>query len=147
MRFHAILQLNGKTATGIEVPSEVVEALSSGKKPPVRVTIAGHTYRTTLATRNGKTMLPVSGENRSLAGIAAGDPVEVDLELDTEPREVRVPNDFAAALEREPEAKGAFERLSYSAKQRHTLPIEAAKQPETRQRRIDKSIESLRLGR
>lgn len=147
MRFHSVVQLGGKTATGIPVPEEVVTSLGSSKRPPVRVTINGHTYRSTLASRGGQFMLPISAENRASAGVAAGDEVEVDIELDTEPREVTVPPDLAEALEREVDAKRYFEGLSYSQKQRHVLPIEQAKTAETRQRRIDKALSMLREGR
>ncbi|MEA2844373.1 MAG: hypothetical protein QOJ69_2044, partial [Actinomycetota bacterium] len=98
MRFRTTLELGGKTATGIRVPDEVVEGLGSGKRPPVRVTINGHTYRSTVAVMGGAFMVGVSAEERSKAGVAAGDEVDVDIELDTEPREVVVPPDFAAAL-------------------------------------------------
>lgn len=147
MRFHSVVQLGGKTATGIPVPEEVVTSLGSSKRPPVRVTINGHTYRSTLASRGGQFMLPISAENRASAGVAAGDEVEVDIELDTAPREVTVPPDLAEALEREVDAKRYFEGLSYSQKQRHVLPIEQAKTAETRQRRIDKALSMLREGR
>lgn len=147
MKFHSVVQLGGKTATGIPVPEEVVTSLGSSKRPPVRVTINGHTYRSTLASRGGQFMLPISAENRASAGVAAGDEVEVDIELDTEPREVTVPPDLAEALEREVDAKRYFEGLSYSQKQRHVLPIEQAKTAETRQRRIDKALSMLREDR
>ena len=91
-------------------------------------------------------MLPVSAEHRAAAGIAAGDEVEVELVLDEAPREVVVPDDFAAALDGDAAAKEQFARLSYSNKRRHTLSIEDAKTPETRQRRIAKAIETLREG-
>ena len=96
MKFHSVVQLGGKTATGIPVPEEVVTSLGSSKRPPVRVTINGHTYRSTLASRGGQFMLPISAENRASAGVAAGDEVEVDIELDTAPREVTVPPDLGA---------------------------------------------------
>jgi len=147
VKFHSVVQLGGKTATGIPVPEEVVWSLGSSKRPPVRVTINGHTYRSTLASRGGQFMLPISAENRASAGVAAGDEVDVDIELDTEPREVTVPPDLAEALEREVDAKRYFEGLSYSQKQRHVLPIEQAKTAETRQRRIDKALSMLREGR
>jgi hypothetical protein len=147
VRFHSVVQLGGKTATGIPVPEEVVTSLGSSKRPPVRVTINEHTYRSTLASRGRQFMLPISAENRAGAGVAAGDEVEVDIELDTAPREVTVPPDLAEALERDVVAKRYFEGLSYSQKQRHVLPIEQAKTAETRQRRIDKALSMLREGR
>lgn len=147
IRFRATLELGGKTATGIVVPEKVVSALGSSKRPAVRVTINRYTYRSTVAPRGGRFLLPVSAENREGAGIAAGDKVEVDLELDTEPRELAVPPDLAKALGRDPAAKSFFDGLSYSKKQRFTIPIEQAKTAETRQRRVDKAVESLHDGR
>jgi bacteriocin resistance YdeI/OmpD-like protein/uncharacterized protein DUF1905 len=146
MKFRATLELGGKTATGIRIPAEIVAGLGSGKAPPVRVTINGHTYRSTVASRRGEFLVGVSAENRERAGVAAGDEVDVELELDTEPREVTVPSDLAEALDREPAARRHFEELSYSRKQWYVLPIEGAKTPETRQRRIDKAITMLQDG-
>jgi hypothetical protein len=147
MKFNAVIKLSGKTATGIVVPPEVVEGLGSGKKPPVRVTINGYSYRTTVATIDGQFMVGVSADVREAAGVAAGDAVTVDIELDTQPREVSVPADFAEALDREPDARRFFDGLSYSNKQRFVLPIEQAKSADTRQRRIDKAVSTLREGR
>ncbi len=147
MSFRTTLELGGKTATGIRVPPEVVERLGKGKKPPVRVTINGHTYRSTVAVMAGEYWLPVSAENRESAGIQAGDEVEVNLELDTEPREVTVPPDLTEALDRNPKARSYFEALSYSNKLRHVLAIEGAKTAETRQRRVDKSVALFAQGR
>jgi Bacteriocin-protection, YdeI or OmpD-Associated/Domain of unknown function (DUF1905) len=147
MRFQSIVQLGGKTATGIPVPEEVVSDLGPSKRPPVRVTINGHTYRSTVASRGGEFVLPISAENREGAGVVAGDEVDVDIELDTEPREVAVPPDFAEALDRDEEARRSFDGLSYSQRQRHVLSIEGAKTSETRQRRIAKAVGELREGR
>jgi hypothetical protein len=147
MRFHARLLQSGKTATGIRVPDDVVAQLGSGKRPPVRVTIRGSTYRTTIAPLGGQFMLPVSAENRRLTGIAAGDEVDVEIELDTEPRAVAVPTDLAEALAADAAAKRAFDGLSYSNQQRIVLAVEQAKTIETRRRRITSSIDSLRAAR
>ncbi len=147
MRFRGIIQLSGKTATGISVPAEIVERLGSGKRPPVRVTINGYTYRSTVAPMGGEFMLPVSAEVRESAGVAAGDEADVDIELDAEPREVTVPPDFMDVLDRDADAKQFFDRLSYSNKQRVVLSIEGAKTAETRLRRIAKAMSDLREGR
>jgi len=147
VRFRTTVELGGRTATGLAVPAEVVEALGSGKKPPVRVTIGGHTYRSTVAVMGGRYLLPLSAENRTAAGVAAGDEVDVDVELDTEPREVAVPADLTAALDGDDAAREAFERLSYSHRRRHVMAIEEAKTAETRQRRVAKALETLRDGR
>ena len=147
MRFRSTVRLGGKTATGIPVPTEVVDKLGQGKRPSVRVTINGHTYRSTVASRGGEFMLPISAENRDEAGVVAGDDVDVDIELDTEPREVTVPPDFAEALDHERAARQVFDSLPYSHKLRHVLAIEQAKTAETRDRRISKAISMLREGR
>ena len=147
MRFRTTLLLAGKTATGFEVPPSVVEALGAGKRPPVTVAIGGYTYRSTVAVMGGVFMVGVSAANRAGAGVAAGDEVDADLELDTAPREIAVPDDFAAALDSVPAARQYFDGLSYSAKSGFVQSIEAAKTVETRQRRIDKSVSSLREGR
>ena len=143
MKFTAQVQQAGRTATGIEVPPEVVEGLAGGKRPKVSVTINGKTYRSSVAVMGGKFMVGVSAENRALTGVAGGDVVEVSMELDTAPREVEVPDDVAAALEVVPEAKAVFARQSYSHQRAHVDAINAAKAPETRRRRIDKAIEML----
>ncbi|MEX1171971.1 MAG: YdeI/OmpD-associated family protein [Chloroflexota bacterium] len=92
-------------------------------------------------------MLPLAAEHRTAAGVSAGDEINVDLELDTAPRDVEVPADFAAALEAEPSACATFDGLSNSNKKWHVLNIEGAKSDETRQRRIEKSVATLREGR
>jgi hypothetical protein len=147
MRFRAAIELHGRTATGIAVPAEVVEGLGAGRKPPVRVTIGGHTYRSTVASRGERYLVGVSAENRAAAGVAAGDEVDVDIELDTEPREIAVPADLAAALEADPTARDFFDRLSPSQKRWYVEPIEQAKTPETRDRRIAKAVVMLKEGR
>jgi hypothetical protein len=147
MKFRATIQLNGKTATGIQIPAEVVDQLGSGKRPPVRVTINGHTYRSTVASMGGAFMLPLSAENRDLAHVSAGDEVEVEITSDTQPRAVDIPADFREALEHDADAKRFFEGLSYSNKQRLVLAIEGAKTAETRLRRITKTVDMLREGR
>ena len=147
MKFRTVILQNGKTATGIRVPDEVVVGLGSGKRPAVRATINGYTYRSTVAPMGGEYMLPVSAEVRERAGVVAGDEVDVDVELDGAPREVSVPPDLAEALDGDVEAKRLFEALSYSNKRRIVLPIEEAKTPETRQRRIAKAVSTLHEGK
>ncbi len=147
MKFRATLQLARKTATGIPVPNDVVDALGGGNRPSVRVTLAGYSYQTTVARMGGEFKFPVSAAVREQTGLAAGDEVEVEIELDTEPRQLSVPAELAQALEHDRDAKRAFERLSYSNRKRHALAVEGAKTPETRQRRIAKALDELRGGR
>ena len=147
VKFRTTIEQSGKTATGIRVPDEVVESLGAGKRPPVSVTINGYTYRSTVAVMGGAYMVGVSAQNRAGAGVAGGDEVDVQLELDTAPREVAVPADFAAALDAEPAALETFDRLSNSNKGWHVSSIEGAKSDETRQRRIAKSVDALKAGK
>lgn len=143
MQFRAVIEQSGKTATGIVVPPEVVESLGAGKKPKVVVVLNGYSYRSSIAMMGGDFMIPVSAEVRAGAGVSAGDDVAVEVTVDTEVREVIVPDDFTQALAGAPAAKAAFEALSYSNKRRHVLSIESAKTAETRQRRIEKALQEL----
>ena len=147
MRFRTTLLQGDKTATGIRVPDEIVEAMGQGKRPPVKVTINGYAYRSTIAVLSGEYMVGVSAENRAGAGVAGGDEIDVDIELDTEPRVVTLPPDFAAALDAEPSARRTFEGLSPSNKGWHVSQVEGAKTDETRRRRIARQVEALRAGR
>jgi len=142
MKFRATLRLNGKTATGIEVPPEVVESLGAGKRVPVAVTLRKHTYRTTVGPYAGRYLIPVSAEQREAAGVKAGDVLDVTIVVDTAPREVEVPADFDAAMKKAG-VRPAFDALAYTHRKEHVRAIEDAKKPETRQRRIDKAIERL----
>lgn len=147
MRFHTTILQGDKTATGIRVPDEVVEALGAGKRPPVAVTINGFTYRSTIAVMGGTFMVGVSAENRAGAHVAGGDEVDVDIQLDTAPRTVDVPDDLAAALDAEPAARATFDAPSNSNRSWHTLQVSGARTDETRQRRIAKSVAMLKEGR
>jgi hypothetical protein len=147
MRFRTTVLAAGKTATGIRVPPEIVDSLGKGRKPPVSVTINGFTYRSTVATVDGEFAVGVSADVRGRAGVAAGDEVDVDIELDTAPREVAVPPDLAAALARDGAARRFFDSLSYSNRLRFVLSVEDAKTAETRQRRVDKAVSLLHEGR
>ncbi|CAN5372679.1 hypothetical protein BH11ARM1_BH11ARM1_13110 [soil metagenome] len=143
MQFKSTVTLNGKTATGIQIPAEVVTALGKGKKPAVHAKVGDHTYRTTVAVFGEEFWIPLSAENRTAAGVKAGDEVEVELTLDIEPRVVTVPDDLESALKAVPIAHGAFNKLSYSNQLYHVLQIEGAKTEETRQRRIQKAVATL----
>ena len=144
--FRTTILRAGKTATGIQVPAELVARLGASKRPPVRVTMNGHTYRSTVAVMGGKFMVGVSAENRAAAQVGGGDEVDVELELDTAPRAVPVPADLAAALAADPAAKQGFERLSVSRRQAHVASVEEAKTAETRQRRIVRVVGALGAG-
>ena len=143
MRFRAELQRTGGTTTGFEVPQEIVDGLGGGARPKVVATVNGFRWRSSIARMGGAYRLGVSAERRAAAGIDGGQVLDVDVELDTAERTVTVPEDLARALDAEPDAKAAFERLSYSHRQQHVLAIEGAKTPETRARRITRALEKL----
>ncbi|WP_380157783.1 YdeI/OmpD-associated family protein [Kineococcus sp. R86509] len=140
--FTATVELHRTTATGIEVPAEVVQALDGGKRPAVVVTFAGYSYRTTVGVMGGRSLVPISAEVRAASGVAAGDELEVTLDLDTAPRTVEVPPDLARALEGAG-LSAAFEALSPSARKAHVTSVEGAKAEATRLRRVEKVVSDL----
>ncbi len=129
---------------GLAVPERVVEALGGGTRPPVTITINGHSWRSRIAVMRGRSLVGLSTANRRIAGVTTGEEVEVEVELDVEPRVVVEPADFARALDADPVARATYDRLSYSHRRRHVLAIEGAKQPETRVRRIESAMADLR---
>ncbi len=143
MRFRTVVELGGKTATGMPVPADIIAALGDKKRVAVTVTINGHRYRSTITPMAERYMLPLSAENREAAGVGAGDEVDVDVDLDDQPREVVVPQALTDALGSSPAAQAAFDRLSYSNRLRHALAVDGAKTDETRERRIARIIEEL----
>src|SRR3954451_20847153 len=147
MRFRTTVELGGKTATGLQIPDDVLAALGSGKRPSVRITIGGHTYRTTVASRGGRFLVPLSAENRAAAGVAAGEQVDVEIQADTAPREVTVAADLADALAQDSTAKDFFDALSYTHRKEWVHWIEEAKKPETRKARIAKAVAASRAGK
>src|SRR5262245_2535576 len=143
MRFPATVEPAGN-ATGIEVPAEIVTALGAGQRPQVAITINGHTWRSRIASMGGRFIVGISAANRAACGIAEGDTVEAELQLDTAPRVVAEPPDLAEALDADPQARTAFDRLAYGLKRKHVHAIQDAKTPQTRQRRITTLITTIR---
>lgn len=144
MDFRSVIEQSGATATGIPVPDDVVAGLGPGKRHAITVTINGHSYRSSVAPYRGAYMIALSAENRTKAGVAGGDEVDVTIELDDQPRTVDEPAVLAAALNADPAARTAFNSLSYSNQRRHVLAIEGAKTDATRQRRLDAVLAELR---
>lgn len=140
------MELGGKTATGLTVPDAVVAGLGAGRRPGVRVTIGPHTYRTTVAPMGGRFLVPLSRENREAAGVAAGDEVDVTIELDTSPREVSLPDDLARALAADRTARERFDALSYTHRKEWVRWVQEAKRAETRSTRITKTVDAMRAG-
>jgi bifunctional DNA-binding transcriptional regulator/antitoxin component of YhaV-PrlF toxin-antitoxin module len=147
VRFRAELKLNGKTATGFVVPPEIVERLGAGKRVSVRASVGAYTYRTTVARMGGRFLMPVSAEHREKAGIAAGDELDIELEVDDSPREVAMPPDLAQALGKNAKAKAFFDGLTSSQRQWFVTQVASARKTETRQRRVEEAVAMLREGR
>ena len=134
MKFQSTVELAGKTATGIEMPADVVDALAAGKRPAVTVSVGVHTSRTTVAPMAGRYYLPLSAVNRETAGVEAGDDVQVVIALDTEPRVIEAPNNLALSLN--VPAREFFDALSYSHRRAYGYWITSSKKTDTRERRI-----------
>lgn len=140
-----LLQGKGKNVTGIVVPDDIVLALGGGKRPAVTITVNGYSYMSSIATMDGRSMISVSKVHREAAGLNGGDAIDVELKLETGPREVPVPEDFALALDKAGLC-AAFDSLAYSHRKEHVRAIEEAKTAETRARRIANSIEKIRAN-
>ena len=142
MKFMTTIAVMGNN-TGVVVPADVVMDLGAGKKPPVRVTLNGYTYRSSIASMGGRYVIALSKEHRTNAGLAGGEQLEVELVVDDQPRVVEPPADLVAALAASPTARAAFEKLSYSNQKAHVTSIEGAKAAATRERRIAKVVADL----
>jgi hypothetical protein len=129
--------------TGIHVPENILEKLNGGKKPLVKVTVNGYTYRSAVGKMGDKFMISLSAENRKNANVKGGDTLEVKVALDTEPRIVALPAELQTALNKNKAAKAAFEKLAPSRKKAIALSVAEAKTEETRMKRITKAIQEL----
>ena len=144
-RFTVELERVGKTATMFRVPFDLTEAFGRAR-PPVTITIRGHTSRTTPGLYDGVGRVVVNRAVKAATGVDAPDRVQVTMELDTEPRTVTVPSDLRAALAESPEAKAAFAAMSFTHRREYVEWVEEAKRPETRSRRIATTVERVRAG-
>lgn len=144
--FETTVSANGNN-TGIVVPEDAIAELGAGKRPAVLVNVNGHEYRSTVAVMSGKYMISISAAVRKATGLGATDPITVTLTVADTPREVNLPHDFQTALAATADTSAFFARLSNSLQRYHVDNIEAAKTPETRQRRIDKAIALFVAGR
>jgi hypothetical protein len=142
MKFKTKIVQTGNN-TGIEVNEQILEELGSGKKPLVVVTLNGYSYRSAVGKMGNRFMISLSAENRKNAGVNGGDVIEINLELDTEPRTVEIPADLQKALDKNKIAKANFEKLSPSKKKAIVISINEARTEETKIRRIDKVFEQL----
>ncbi|MBB5785720.1 YdeI/OmpD-associated family protein [Jiangella mangrovi] len=147
MEFTSILESSGGNKAGFVVPDAVVDGLGGGKRPKVAVTVAGYTYRSSIARMGERYMVGMSIDRRAEAGVTVGDTYDVDIVLDDAPREVDLPPDLAAALDAVPAAKEFWQTLSHSKQQWHVLQVTGAKKPETRAKRVETSVSMLAEGR
>ena len=135
-----------KTGTMFRVPFDLSEAFGRAR-PPVRVTIRGHKWRTTPGVYDSVGLVVVNRAVKAATGVDAGDRVRVTMELDAEPRTVRVPADLRTALDADADAAAAFAALSFTHRRESVEWVEEAKRPETRARRIAGTVERVREGK
>jgi hypothetical protein len=145
-RFTVELERTGKTATMFRIPFDLEETFGRAR-PPVKVTIRGHTWRTTPGVYGGVGYVVVNRSVKAATGVDAPDRVAVVMELDKEPRRVRVPTDLARALADDADAKAAFAGLSFTHRREYVEWVKEAKRPETRRRRIEQTVERVRARR
>jgi hypothetical protein len=147
IRLTATLVSRGPAAAVVLDDDHVAVVGEGAKRFPIVATVNGYTWRTTVARMGGEFLLGLNRAVRQAAGVEAGDTVEVDLELDTAPREVEVPQALADALAADRAAREAFDRLAYTHRKEYVRWIEEAKRDETRQRRLAQALEMLRQGK
>ena len=129
----------------VPVPEEALQALGAGRRPLVKVTLNGVTYRSAVATMDDQTLISLSAANRQACGVQGGQTLQVTLELDTDPRDPALPADLQDALE-SANALPAFGKAAPSMRKEFIRQVKEAKTPETRARRIAKIVEKLGGG-
>jgi Bacteriocin-protection, YdeI or OmpD-Associated/Domain of unknown function (DUF1905) len=143
-RFEAVVEGVGPAAA-IEVPFDP-RAVFGRVRAPIRVTINGHTFRTTIARMGGRTFIGLNREVRQATGVADGGHVQVTVELDDAPREIDEPAELAATLAERPALRAFFDALSYTHRREYAEWIDGAKRPETRAQRLARAIDMLEAG-
>ncbi|SKC43887.1 YdeI/OmpD-associated family protein [Plantibacter cousiniae (nom. nud.)] len=143
MRFRTVIELQGNN-TGILIPDAVVEGLDRGKRVPVVVTVGATIYRSTITPMGGRYLIALSAANRAAAGVAGGDEVDVDLEVDDAPRVFPLPPELETALTGDEQALAAYGALSFSRQRALAEPVALAKTDATRDKRIAAAVEALR---
>ncbi len=146
IRFTATLVPRGPAAAVVLDEDQVAAVGEGAKRFPVLATVNGHAWRTSVTGMRGEFLLGLSREVRGSAGVQSGDTVEVELELDSAPRAVEVPEALAEALAADPAARAAFDALAYSHRKEYAVWIAGAKRAETRRARVAKALAMLREG-
>lgn len=144
IKFMAELTKTGTNTTGIIIPPTVIDELDAGKRPAVVVKVNDYTYRTTVGTMRGHSMLPFSASHRAESGLSGGDAIEVELSVDTAPRETKIPDDLAKALSAAGALEGAFRKQAPSRQRADVESVSSAKASETRARRIAAIVDRLK---
>lgn len=147
LSFESTLEPRGPAAAVVLDEQQVAMVGEGAKRFPVRATINGYSWRSTVVRMRGEFLLGLSREVREGAGVESGQTVTVRLALDTEPREVEVPHALTQALAGDAQAAAAFERLAYTHRKEFARWITEAKREETRERRVLRALEMLRGGR
>ncbi|OYO19693.1 2-isopropylmalate synthase [Enemella evansiae] len=129
--------------TAFVIPDEILEELGGGRRPPVRVTIAGQQLALRIAPMGGRNLIGLTKANKAKLGVEAGETYQLEIELDTAERTVEVPDDLAAALADRPAARAAWDNLSYTRRKEAAASLTGAKKPETRQRRLAGILDTL----
>lgn len=148
-RFRVLLQKAEQSeATGIQIPFDVQKVYGTRARVPVRGTINGFPYRSSISPMGGGChFMPVNKSLREGAKVKAGDTISVVMERDDEPRVITPPKDLARALKADKDAKANWEKLSYTHQKEYANAIKEAKRPETRARRLEKAITELASGK
>ena len=142
MKFKTTIFQKG-TNLGIEVPEAVIEQLGAGKRPPVLVEIKNYAYKSTVGVMEGKFLIPLNSEHRKSVQVVGGETVEINLELDSQPRTVELPQALADRLKANETAKEFFDTLAPSNKKKIVALVETAKTEETLRKRLEKIIADL----
>jgi len=147
IRLTATLLPRGPAAAVVLDDEQVADIGEGAKRFPVVATVNGYMWRTTVTRMRGEFLLGLNHQVREGAGVSAGDCVELEISLDTAPRDVDVPEDLVTALDGDPVACAAFKALAYTHRKEYARWIDDAKREETRRRRVDQALEMLRAGR
>jgi hypothetical protein len=148
-RFRALVERKeGGEVCAVTVPFDVEETFGARGRVAVRGTLNGVPFRSSLFRMGGDChFMVVNRQMREASGVSGGETVPVTMERDTEPRVIEPPTDFARALKSNKDARATWDKLSYTHRREHVEHIEDAKKPDTRQRRIERSIQFLAAGK
>jgi Bacteriocin-protection, YdeI or OmpD-Associated/Domain of unknown function (DUF1905) len=146
LRIRATLEPRGPAGAVVLTDEQVAVIGAGAKTPPVRVTVNGHTFSGRIGRMGGESLLGFSRAVREAAGVTLGQELELEIVLDATPREVEPPAALAAAFERDRVARDAFDELAHSHRKEFVRWVAEAKRPDTRERRVAKTLQMLHDG-